>query len=524
LHLQRGSRNQHNFPGQFEESLNLDIENPQIRERSQPEGQKFRSNRLFRCLPVLLCLLSAGGALGQTMSGYSSGDTNSSDTAAPNAVSGLSQSPFSGSVPEGKATSGALPISFKDAIDRGLRNNLGLLLESDNALAARGQKWKELSGLLPHVNSQISETATQTNLQAEGLRFPGFPKIIGPYGYFDARVYLTQPLFDLHAWDRERGAAEREQAEHYTYKDARDIVVLATGNAYLVTLAGAARVETAEAQVQSAQALYDKAVDEQKAGVIPAIDVLRAQVELQTRQQQLIADRNDYTKQKLTLARVIGLPPGQEFVLIDKAPYEPFATLGLQQSLQRAYALRSDYQAALQQVRAAEHFRKAATAEYYPSLDFAADYGDIGITPNNSHGTFTVRGALQIPIFQGGKVHADTLQAEADLRASQARLGDLRGRIDYEVRTALLDLSSAAQQVEVARSSVNLADQTLTQAKDRFAAGVTDNLEVIQAQEAVAAAHESYISSLYMHNVAKVALARAMGYAEQGVKEYLQRK
>jgi outer membrane protein TolC len=500
------------------------MENLLSREGAQRKRQKALRNLAFRCLPVLLCLLWAGGALGQTITGYSGGNTSSSIPAAPSAFSGLSQSPFSGSVPEGKATSSALQISFKEAIDRGLRNNLGLLLESDNTLAARGQKWKELSGLLPHVNAQISETATQTNLQAEGLRFPGFPKVIGPYGYFDARVYLTQPLFDLHAWDRERGAAEREQAAHYTYKDARDIVVLATGNAYLVALAGAARVETAEAQVQSAQALYDKAVDEQKAGVIPAIDVLRAHVELQTRQQQLIADRNDYTKQKLTLARVIGLPPGQEFVLTDKAPYEPLTTLGLQQSLQRAYALRSDYQAALQQVRAAEHFRKAATAEYYPSLDFAADYGDIGITPNNSHGTFTVRGALQIPIFQGGKVHADVLQAEADLRDRQARLDDLRGRIDYEVRTALLDLSSAAQQVEVARSSVNLADQTLVQAKDRFAAGVTDNLEVIQAQEAVAAAHENYISSLYMHNVAKVSLARAMGYAEQGVKEYLQRK
>jgi outer membrane protein TolC len=502
----------------------LDIENPQTRKRLRQRRVRTLLDLRWPVAVVAVAFF-AGSSLGQTMSGYSGSGTSSSDTTARSgALSSLSQSPFRGSVPEGKATSGALPLSFKEAIDRGLRNNLGLLLEGDNTLAARGQKWKELSGLLPNVTSGISETVTQTNLQAEGLRFPGFPKVIGPYGFFDARVYLTQPLFDLHAWHRERGAAARETAAHYTYQDARDVVVLAVGNAYLVALAGAARVKTAEAQVQSAQALYDKAVDEQKAGVIPAIDALRAQVELQTRQQQLIADRNDYTKQKLTLARVIGLPPGQEFVLTDKAPYEPLTTLGLEQSLQRAYASRSDYQAALQEVSAAEHFRKAAKAEYFPSLSFAADYGDIGITPNNSHGTFTARGTLQIPIFQGGKVHADTLQAEADLRASRARLEDLRGRIDYEVRAALLDLSSAAQRVEVARESVNLADQTLAQAKDRFAAGVTDNLEVIQAQESVAAANENYISSLYAHNVAKVALARAMGYAEQGVKEYLQRK
>ena len=185
---------------------------------------------------------------------------------------------------------------------------------------------------------------------------------------------------------------------------------------------------------------------------------------------------------------------------------------------------RSDYQAALQQARAAEHFRKAATAEYFPTVDVAGNYGDIGVTPGNSHGTFQVAGTLRIPIFQGGKVHGDVLQAEATLRQSRQQLENLRGQIDYDVRTALLDLAAAADQVEVARSSVDLADQTLVQARDRFAAGVTDNLEVVQAQETVVAANENYISSLYAHNLAKVALARAIGYAEEGVKQYLKSK
>jgi outer membrane protein TolC len=435
---------------------------------------------------------------------------------------GSNQSPFMGSVPEGKATSEVLPLSFKEAIDRGLRNNLGLLLESDSALAARGKKWKELSSLLPNLTSGISENVAQTNLQAEGLRFSGFPKIIGPYGFFDARVYMTQSLLDLHALDRERGATDYERAAQYSYKDARDLVVLAVGNAYLVTLSEAARVETSQAQVQTAQALYDKASDQQKAGVSPAIDALRARVELQVRQQQLIAVRNDYAKQMLTLARTIGLPPGQQFTLTDKAPYQPLAALGIEQSLERAFASRADYQAALQQLRAAEHFRKAATEEYFPTLGFAGDYGDDGITPGDSHGTFEASGTLRIPIFQGGKVHADVLQAEATLRQTRAQVEDLRGRIDFEVRSALLDLASAADQVETARSSVDLAQQTLDQAKDRFAAGVADNLEVVQAQESVAGANESYISSLYVHNVAKVALARAIGFAEEGVKLYLQ--
>jgi outer membrane protein TolC len=483
-----------------------------------------RTRQRWRCRAAgaVLLLVSAfliGRGEAQTQMGSSSSESTPSPSGT---VSFPSSSPFTGGVPEGKASAEVLPVSFKEAIDRGLRNNLGLLLQSDSSVAARGERWKELSNLLPNVSGSVSENAAQVDLAAEGLRFPGFPKVVGPFGFFDARLYATQSLFDWHAIERERGAAMNEKAAQYSYKDARDMVVLAVGNAYLVCLAGAARVETGQAQVQTAQALYDKAADELKAGVIPAIDALRAQVELQSRQQQLIVARNDYAKEKLSLARAIGLPPGQEFKLTDQAPYQPLVTLGLQESLRRAYLDRSDYQAALLQVQAAERYRQAATAEHYPSVDIAANYGDTGVTPDNSHGSFQAAATLRIPIFQGGKAQSDILQAEASLREKQQQLADLRSRIDYDVRTALLDLAAAEDQVKVARSSVDLAEQTLSQAQDRFAAGVTDNLEVVQAQESVAAAHENYISSLYAHNLSKVELARAMGFAEEGVKQYLQ--
>jgi outer membrane protein TolC len=434
------------------------------------------------------------------------------------------QSPFSGSVPEGKPTVEVLPLSFKDAIDRGLRNNLGLLLQSDTSLTAQGEKWKELSELLPHVNGSVTESAEQIDFAALGFRFniPGVPNVIGPIGVFQTGVYLTQSVFDYHAIQRKRGASYNEKAAQNSLKNARELVVLAVGNSYLVALSGAARVATAQADVTTAQALYDKAADQQKAGVSPAIDTLRAHVELQTRQQELIVARNDYAKQKLTLARVIGLPPGQEFNLTTAAPYEPLATLPLEQDLQRAYASRPDYLAAAQQVRSAEEFRRAATSEYYPSLDIAGDYGAAGIRPGSSHGVFEVGATLNIPIFAGGRTHADVIEAEATLRQSRQQLEDLRGQIDYEVRSARLDLNSAAEQVEVARSSVDLAQQTLDQAQDRFTAGVTDNLEVVQAQDALASANETYISSLYSHNLAKISLAKAVGFAEEGVKQYLQ--
>ena len=217
--------------------------------------------------------------------------------------------------------------------------------------------------------------------------------------------------------------------------------------------------ETTEAQVQSAQALYDKAADQLKAGLSPAIDALRSQVELQTRQQQLIVARNDLAKMRLNVARMIGLPPGQEFVLTEKAPYQALAPLPLDTYLQRAYAGRADYQAALAQVRAAELSRKAASAGHYPSLDIDANFGDVGVTPAHSNGTWQVDGGINIPIFAGNRTHSEVLQADAQLKQARSQLGDLRGRIDYEVRTALLDLNAAADQVAVARSSVDLAER-----------------------------------------------------------------
>lgn len=461
---------------------------------------------------------------GQSASSYSGSAAGQSNAAVGAGIS--AQSPFSGSVPEGKATGEILPLSFKDALDRGLRNNLGVLLQSDTTLAVRGEKWKELSDLLPHLSATATQSAAQIDFASLGFRFsiPGVPKVVGPIGIFESGVYLSQSVFDFNAIQRARGAREDERAAQYSFKNARELVVLAVGNAYLVALAGAARVDTAEAEVQTAQALYDKASDQQKAGVSPAIDVLRARVELQSRQQQLIVARNDYAKQKLQLARVIGLPTGQEFKLTTKAPYEPLATAGLEEDLRRAYLSRPDYLAAVLQVRAAEERRRAATAEHYPTVDIGGDYGAAGVNIGNSHGVFQIGATLNIPITAGGKTHGDVLEAEAALRQSRQRLENLRGQIDYDVRTARLDLTAAADQVEVARSSVDLANQTLTQARDRFAAGVTDNLEVVEAQESLVAANESYISSLYAHNLAKVELAVAVGFAEEGVKQYLQGK
>jgi outer membrane protein TolC len=459
----------------------------------------------------------------------STGATQVQSSSAPvSQVQTSAQNPVFGSVAETKTTPGVLSLTFSGAIERALRQNLAGLLSEYNTIDARGEKWQKLSELLPNVSGSVQEVRQKQSLEALGLTgglFPGqTPRVIGPFSYFDMRASATQKVFDWKAIQKYRSSVVGESVTRFNLQDARDLVVLATGNAYLQAIAGAARVETAQAQVETAQALYKKAVAQQEAGVAPAIDTLRAQVEYQSRQQQLIAATNDFAKQKISLSRVIGLAPQQEFELAERSPYAAFPIPDLETSLQRAYASRSDYKAAHERLVSAQLEHSAATAGYFPTIDLAADYGDIGAHPGSLLPTYHVFGTLNVPIFQGGKVHGDVLKAEATLRQAQAQLADVRGLIDQDIRNALLDLKSSGDQVEVAQSSVNLAEQALTQSQDRFSAGVTDNLEVIQAQEALASAHETLISSLYSHNLAKVSFARALGRAEEGVREYLKGK
>jgi len=428
-------------------------------------------------------------------------------------------------------------LSLRDAIDRGLKQNLGALFSNANITTARGQHLEQLSALLPNVTATPFLDSSESNVGEIGLtsllsllsQLPGVgahaPGVsVGPFSYLDARVSVTQSIFNWKAINGNRASNEILKSSQYSYKDARDIVVLAVGNAYLVATADEARIGTAAAQVMTAQAIYEQATDRVTAGTSPDIDALRAKVQLQTREQQLIQVRNNFAIQKLIIARAIGLAPGQEFDLTDQSPYQPFWGITLDEALMRAYASRSDYQAAMADVLAAEFARKAAGAGYLPSVVFNADYGVAGAKPASSSQVFDARGTLIIPIFQGRTVRGDILQADATLERGRERLDNLRAQIDADVRTALLNLQSSSDLVTVARSNMDLAQESLTQSRDRFGTGVTDTVELVQAQEEVAAANEQYIASLYDYNLAKLSLARALGAAEAGVTKYFQGK
>jgi len=436
------------------------------------------------------------------------------------------QSPFAGSVPSGQASSDMLPLSLKEAFDRGLRYNLGLVESEHNTRSASAVRLRNLSSLLPHVSAEVSGTRQQINLQAEGFTFnlPGFkvPTIIGPFSVADARVHVSQSIVNWPDIKRWKSAAESERASQHAYRNDRELVILTTGYAYLVVISDRATVASNAAQVTTAKALYDRAVDQNRTGIIAGIDVLRAQVEWQTQQQRLIAARNQLEIDKLALARIVGLPKGQQFEVTDTVPFAPLDGITLEQAMEQAYATRPDYLGARAQVRASELARQAAAAGNYPSLSTEGDYGDIG-SPNfgTSHGTFSVALTLKVPIFQGTQVRADKVQADADLAQRRAALADLDGKIDQQVRTAFLNLKSSSDLVAVAESNVALANQTLVQARDRFTSGVADNLEVVQAQEAVATANQAQIASLYSYNAAKISLAQAIGVAEQSALTYL---
>jgi outer membrane protein TolC len=446
-----------------------------------------------------------------------------SSTSGQSLPTGNGTNPYSGSVPS-KFVSGRMPLSLQDAINLGLKHNLGLLLSSADTRAARGERWQELSALLPHVTTAPYVAESKLNLAQVGLgnvvNVFHISPAVGPFSYFDARAAVTQTLFDWKSINVARAASQSVKSADYTLLDAHDLVVLTVGNVYFQSVADEARITTDEAQVQAAQSVFDQATDQVNAGTAADIDALRSKVELQTRQQQLIEAKNDFAIQKITVARVIGLAPGQDFDLTDKSPYQPLENMTIDEALRRAYASRSDYRAATTDVRAAELSREAAVGGYFPSLSFGADYGTGGAHPSDATRVYDVRGTISIPIFTGNSVHGDIQQADARLEQARERLDNLRGQIEADVRTALLNLQSSAEQVNVARSNIDLADQTLTQSQDRFTAGVTDTVEVVQSQEAVASAHEQYISSLYKYNFAKISLIRALGAGEQGVKEF----
>jgi len=461
------------------------------------------------------------GLSASTVNGAQQQLSGASGSTANGSVSQVSPDSYKGSIVNGIATDGVMDLSLADSIQRGLKTNLGIILQSSAEKNANGQRLEQLQALLPTVSGSISYQVQQVNLAAYGLSFPGFNPIIGPFQVEDFRASLSQTLFNVQSLRNYMAAKHNFASAKLSAQDARDMVVLTVGNAYLLCVADAARVEAVKAELATSKLSYDQAVSNHEAGTSPRIDVLRAQVDYQNEQQSLISTTNQLEKDKLALARTIGLPLDQKFQLTDLVPYQALDGVDPKTAFEQALKNRKDLQALNETVKGAEESKKAAWDQQLPQADVSGNFGDQGTTVGHSHGTYSVTGEITAPILQIAKTKGDEQVAGSQLEQAKARYSDQIQQVNADIRDSILDIQAAAKLVEATKSNVELATEALSEAQQRFHAGVSDNLPVSQAQTQTEQANDQYISALYQHNVAKLSLARALGVAQTSYKDYL---
>lgn len=480
---------------------------------------------------ILWIMILAGGVPAFAQTAYSIATPKpispAEGTTTPSAQAAQRQNPYLGSVPA-QATGTTIRFSLQDAIARGLRYNLGLV-ESNHASAdVHADRLRALSALLPQVSANARQAYESISYQEIGLRLPAIPGLpalpatSGGFGYQDVRVELSQRVFDRERRQRYAARKEDEQASALSVKDSRDVVVLAVGTAYFQVVASTARVETAKAQLATAQEFDQLTANRVKSELSPEIESLRAQVERQSAEQRLANFINQGEIDKITFARITGLAIDQNFELTDNPSTLGRAGVTLEAATTEALSGRADLASAEAAVHAAESTLRAERAQRLPVLSLNASYGGGGRNVGALNQVYELAGAVSVPLYTGGRISADIGQAQADLERRRAEYADLRGRIAYDVRVAWLDVGASRSSVQVAENNRALADRALVQSRDRYANGVTNYLEVVQAQEAVAAAAENYIQSLYSLNVATISLARALGAAETRLPQLLQ--
>jgi outer membrane protein TolC len=431
-----------------------------------------------------------------------------------------------------QATPGALPLSLDDAIERGMKRNLQMELSRQNERYVHGQVLTVKNNLLPSMTAKAQTGTQEINLAAMGfkpgsLEAFGFPpgtiKEIVKVSTTSAQLNLNQQLFNVPAYYLYRAAQKADTAASLTTLNTRGTVALQVGSQYLLTLADAAQIENAQALVKSDEVALQQATASHDAGVGTNLDMLRARVQLQTQQQVLINAENTFAKDKIQLNRLIGLPAEQELKLTDTAPYAEFAELPLEQAKALAFERRKDLLSLQAQLEVADRTRKAVKSERLPALAFDGYYGVLGETQGLYHGVFSAAGKMTFPIFQEGQLRGELQVAEAQKRALQQQIDSLKVTIEQQIRASMLDVQSSAELVKVAQSNVGLATEQLQQASDRFAAGVDDNLAVVQAAATLADAQSRLVSTLYQYNQSKLMLARNTGVVETQYKVYLGR-
>jgi outer membrane protein TolC len=439
---------------------------------------------------------------------------------------------FPGGITVDRGTPGALPLSLDDAIARGEKHNLQMLLVLQNERMVRGEVLTVENNLLPSLTAKGSVEAQQIDLAALGFKPSSlaafginpatFPTIV-KVNTASAQVSMSQQLFNLEAYYLYRSAQKAAHVANFTTLNQLGGVTLGVGTQYLLALADASMIENAQALEKADEVAYQQAKDSHDAGVGTNLDMLRARVQLQTQQQALINAENVFAKDKIALNRLIGLPADQEIALTDTAPYAEFAELPLADAMKLAFQRRKDLLSLQAQLEVAAQARKAVRSERLPTVAFDGYYGVLGEIGGLYHGVFAATGKVSVPVFQEGQLRGENEVATAQATALRQQIESLRVSIEWQIRSAMLDVQSSNELVKVAKSNVDLATQELQDATDRFKAGVDDNLPVVQAQAVLAQAQSRLVQTLYQYNQSKLTLARNTGVVESQYKVYLGR-
>jgi outer membrane protein TolC len=470
---------------------------------------------------MMLCGLAAAGARGQDAAGLPAAPT-------PNVMAAK--------LPDGvvveHGTAGALSLSLDDAVARGLKQNLQMKLVQQNERMVHGEVLTVANNLLPSVTAQGAVEAQQINLAALGFKpssLAGLPIAPGSFSTIvkvntaSAQLNVDQALFNVPAYFLYRSAQKAQKAANFSTLNMEGGVTLGVATQYLLALADASQIENARALEQADEVALHQAAASHEAGVGTRLDELRARVQLQTQQQTLINAENTFAKDKISLNRMIGLPADQEITLTDTAPYAEYAEMPLEDAKKLAFERRKDLLSLQAQLDVADQARRAVRAERLPVLSFNGYYGVLGEIGGIYHGVFAATGKVSVPVFQEGQLRGEREVAEAQVMGLERQIESLRVSIEQQIRSAMLDVQSSSDLVKVARSNVDLTTEELQQATDRFAAGVDDNLPVVQAQATLAQAQSQLINTLYQYNQSKLTLARNTGVVESQYKVYLGR-
>lgn len=453
-------------------------------------------------------------------------------TIAPTVNQSSASNSYYGSVTALAPTGDVMPLTLDDAIRLGLENNLALTLSRDQQQTASGKRLQSLNPLLPNVTLEGQNGVHQLNLAAQGFssgllsQIPNLPTnlkidLVPVVTVTSGQANFSQTLFNLSAIDRYKAAKVGESVAFYNMQSSRGLVVLNVATAYLRALSAGTQLDYARALLKTDEVVLNQSIAEHQAGTVARLDELRARVQYQTQQQTVIADENDFEKNKIALEREIGIPAGQKIQLTDTSPYAELEATSIEQARQEAYASRQDYQSMLQQIRQSQLSLGAAKHERLPTLSFSGFYGVQGVTGEIYHGVFAAQGQLQVPLFHEAKFRGDRETADAQLASLNFQMTDLRQRIDQQLRDSLLDVASQSLLVKVARSNLDLATTELDQSTQRFRAGIDDNLPVVQAQSTLAQAQTQYVDTVYQYNQAKLGLARNLGIIDTQYQAYL---